>query len=123
ARGKVWTGEQASKIGLVDKLGGLREVLAAAREKAHLPDDAPIIELPEEDDSLLGFLLNLVGLQAAGVGPGGALALPPAFLQLARALAPFLIFEPDRALARSEVFEDEAPSSDDVHSRFRAMEP
>src|SRR5262249_47719412 len=53
ARGKVWTGEQASKIGLVDKLGGLREVLAAARERAHLPDDAPILELPEEDDSLL----------------------------------------------------------------------
>ena len=40
-----WGSRRSSKH-LVDHLGGLREALAAAREAAHLPDDAPIIESP-----------------------------------------------------------------------------
>ncbi len=61
ARGKVWTGQQAIGKGLVDKIGGLREALAEARRLGRLPADSPIAESPEEDDSLLGFLLDLVG--------------------------------------------------------------
>src|SRR5262249_3056493 len=69
ARGKVWTGAQALPLGLVDKIGGLREALAEARQLGGLPEDAPIVESPEEDESLLGFLLGLVGISSAGLNP------------------------------------------------------
>lgn len=42
ARGRVWTGSDALGIGLVDELGGLRDAVRIARERAGLPDDAPV---------------------------------------------------------------------------------
>jgi protease-4 len=108
ARGKVWTGAQALPKGLVDKLGGLREALEEARKLGDLPRDAPFIELPEEDDSLLGFLLKLVGISSAGVNPMAAAMVPPAFLQIARALSPFMVFDGSKPLARSEFTEEDA---------------
>ncbi len=50
AQGRVWTGDQAVKIKLVDSLGGLDEAMAAAKGLARLaPDQAVgIIELPEQ---------------------------------------------------------------------------
>jgi protease-4 len=48
AQGRVWTGEQALKIKLVDKLGGLQEALAEAKALAKLSPQAKvqIEELP-----------------------------------------------------------------------------
>jgi protease-4 len=50
AQGRVWTGEQAVKLKLVDSLGGLDEAMAAAKGLARLAPDQPvgIIELPEQ---------------------------------------------------------------------------
>ena len=42
ARGRVWTGADALGIGLVDELGGLRDALRIARERAGLDDEAPV---------------------------------------------------------------------------------
>jgi protease IV len=42
ARGRVWTGSDAVRIGLADELGGLRDAVRIARSRAHLPDDAPV---------------------------------------------------------------------------------
>ena len=42
ARGRVWTGADAARNGLVDILGGLREASAIARERGGLAADAPI---------------------------------------------------------------------------------
>ncbi|HEY1636725.1 MAG TPA: signal peptide peptidase SppA [Acidimicrobiales bacterium] len=42
ARGRVWTGEDARAIGLVDTLGGFPAALAAARELAGLRAGAPV---------------------------------------------------------------------------------
>src|SRR5204863_9540039 len=42
ARGRVWTGRDAVRIGLVDELGGLRDAVRIARSRAHLPADAPV---------------------------------------------------------------------------------
>lgn len=42
ARGRVWSGTDASRNGLVDQLGGLRDAVAVARSRAGLPDDAPV---------------------------------------------------------------------------------
>jgi len=43
ARGRVWTGRDALDRGLVDELGGLRDAVRIARERARLPKDAPVL--------------------------------------------------------------------------------
>ena len=42
ARGRVWSGADAADNGLVDELGGLATAVALARQKAGLPDSAPL---------------------------------------------------------------------------------
>lgn len=42
ARGRVWTGAQAHRIGLVDQLGGLEEAIGKARELARIPADESV---------------------------------------------------------------------------------
>jgi protease-4 len=103
ARGKVWTGQQALGKGLVDKLGGLREALEEARRLGHLPADSPIAEWPVEDDSLLGFLLDAVGIHLPTSAIG---ALPAALLPFAQLLSPFLVFDSNKPLARAELGEE-----------------
>jgi protease-4 len=49
ARGRVWTGADAAGIGLVDVLGGLRDAVRIARERAGLATDAavrPAVHVP-----------------------------------------------------------------------------
>jgi protease-4 len=50
AQGRVWTGEEAVRLGLVDRLGGLDVATALAREKAHIPKGQEIrfVVLPEK---------------------------------------------------------------------------
>jgi protease-4 len=50
AQGRVWTGDQAVKLKLVDSIGGLDEAMAAAKGLARLAPDQPVqvIELPEQ---------------------------------------------------------------------------
>jgi protease-4 len=43
ARGRVWTGQDALEAGLVDELGGIRDATRIARERADLPEDAPVL--------------------------------------------------------------------------------
>lgn len=42
ARGRVWTGADAARLGLVDTLGGLHDAARIARSRAGLPEDAPL---------------------------------------------------------------------------------
>lgn len=42
AKGRIWSGEDARRLGLIDSLGGRREALAVARELLDLPVDAPL---------------------------------------------------------------------------------
>lgn len=49
AEGRVWTGEDALKIGLVDELGGLDKAVAIAAEKAQLKE-YQIREYPAKED-------------------------------------------------------------------------
>ncbi|WP_437763253.1 signal peptide peptidase SppA [Sorangium sp. So ce281] len=101
-RGQVWTGAQALERRLIDRLGGLRQAIAEARRLGQLPDDAPIQSLPEEDTSLLGYALSLVGFSAQAQGELARATIPPVMLDAARALSPFFVFGADRPLARSE---------------------
>src|SRR3954447_364148 len=95
ARGRVWTGADAARIGLVDTLGGLRGGVRIARLRAALPDDArlrPAVSVPmlarlksprsSEDPRAAASMSTLSGVAIAtdwlgGWGP---------FAQLANAL-------------------------------------
>ncbi len=50
AQGRVWTGAEALKVGLVDRLGGLETALDLAREKANIGKDEELalVVLPEK---------------------------------------------------------------------------
>jgi protease-4 len=99
-QGRVWTGQQAIELGLVDHLGGLREALAAAREAGGLPYDAPILELPPPDKTLFEQALSLAGIGRAELS--ALPALPAQVRDAAQALAPFIANKGDVPLARME---------------------
>ncbi len=101
-RGRVWTGQQALTHHLVDHLGGLREALAAAREAAALPDDAPIVELPSETESLFDKVIELAGGGGANRMQALVESLPAAVRNVARSVAPLVLFQSDEPLARME---------------------
>ena len=54
-QGRVWSGENALQIGLVDQLGGLDEAVAAAADLAGL-ENYRIVKLPELADPLTELL-------------------------------------------------------------------
>lgn len=72
ARGRVWTGEQALEKKLVDELGGLREAVLAAKEKAGLDADADVELRVHPGPPSLGSQLR----EAAGAGRTSGLAFP-----------------------------------------------
>ncbi len=90
ARGRVWTGGDALRVGLVDEMGGLRDAVRIARERAGLPADAPLIRpghvaplrrlgraRNSEDPRALSGVQSLAGIAdlAGGLGLDAAFAL------------------------------------------------
>lgn len=69
AKGRVWTGAQASKIGLVDELGGYDVTLAALRKKLKLePTDIVSLEVfpaPETPIERIMKLMKGLGVESA----------------------------------------------------------
>jgi protease-4 len=59
-QGRVWSGEDALAIGLVDELGGLREAIAYAATKAGVSSTS-VLELPELLDPLEEIINNISG--------------------------------------------------------------
>jgi protease-4 len=53
ARGRIWAGADAVKLGLIDELGDLELGLARARALAGLCPDAPVWEVEPSDDLVL----------------------------------------------------------------------
>ena len=68
AQGRVWTGRQALKHGLVDALGGLDAAVALAKEKAMIPanEEVQLVVYPERRS-----LLDALSEQFGGVGSAG----------------------------------------------------
>ena len=67
AQGRVWSGEQAKERGLIDKIGGLEDALAAAAQAANLGSDYRVVYVEKpmsfwerlamnmSNDALVGF--------------------------------------------------------------------
>lgn len=60
AQGRVWTGEDAQKIGLVDVLGGLEDAVKIAAAKAGL-ESYKIVEYPVDKNPLEELFSELIG--------------------------------------------------------------
>jgi protease-4 len=58
AQGRVWTGDHAQEIGLVDRLGGFGSALQRARELGGLPDSAGFTTTPTRPSGLLDYVLQ-----------------------------------------------------------------
>jgi len=85
ARGRVWTGADAAGIGLVDQLGGLNTAMTVAREKASLPEAAPVrlyprshpldrLRPPDSSEARPAARAGISGLFAESWGPVSGLA-------------------------------------------------
>lgn len=63
AEGRIYTGRQALKIGLVDRLGGLKDAVAAVREMADIPPSAEVKLVHYPKPASIGELVeSLAGL-------------------------------------------------------------
>jgi len=101
AKGQIWSGEDALRLGLVDELGGLDRAFALAREAAGLPSDAAyqIQVFPEQLDPIEQLLRDALGGNIEGLGAG---ALVRALARVTRAVLPLVeAWEQIRADPRS----------------------
>jgi protease IV len=72
AQGRVWSGVEAKKIGLVDELGGIEDAIQAAAKAAKLGNDWEVEEYPKASSfevKLLGQLFNSYLPQAESQAP------------------------------------------------------
>ncbi|HVV86349.1 MAG TPA: signal peptide peptidase SppA [Kofleriaceae bacterium] len=70
AQGRVWTGTDAKRLGLVDEIGGLDAALAEAKKQGGLGDDATVEEYPAE--ITLRDIVHSLGAVQLPFGMGGA---------------------------------------------------
>jgi protease-4 len=61
AQGRVWSGTDAQKVGLVDSYGGLKDALNAAKHLANLDDKCQVIELPKQETAFEKLIKDLSG--------------------------------------------------------------
>ena len=85
ADGRVFTGEQALKEGLVDRLGNLQDSIERAAELGGIRGKPTVVYPAEKRLSLLDFLFQQIGLRVQGLFPDLGGAFRPLLLY-----APFL---------------------------------
>ncbi len=98
-RGHVYTGDQAKPIKLVDRFGGLGDVLDEAKRRMKLAPGTRVqlVELPAAPSSLLGQLTGLLGLRAEETV---SITELPAIRELLLSVPASLLASPDGAQAR-----------------------
>jgi protease-4 len=75
-QGRVWTGAQALERGLVDRMGGFSDALAAAAARGKLGAD-PRIRYIEQEPGRFAWVLDLLGRRAAAQWLAQQLGVPP----------------------------------------------
>ncbi len=68
AEGRVYSGDRALDVGLVDHLGGFASALVRARTLGRLPRDAGYELWPRRPSSITDYLLAGIGLDGLGLG-------------------------------------------------------
>jgi protease-4 len=78
AQGRVWSGRQAQKLGLVDELGGIEDAVRYAAKRAHIEGDYRV-DNPAEPRTPLERILRMLndteerGFSQSGLGPASEL--------------------------------------------------
>ncbi len=86
AQGRVWTGTQALRQGLVDEVGGLDAALAVARREAGIEADAPVtLRIYPAREGLVERLRDALALRSVGEGqaPGAGAGVEQAMARAA----------------------------------------
>ena len=98
AQGRVWSGQDAKELGLVDHLGGLDDAIAAAARLAKVASDfAPVEVLPKQ--SPLDVLLNnLLSEAAAMFAPAQTSALDEVLQPFRQALQSITMWNDPRGV-------------------------
>ena len=68
-RGRVYTGNQAKKLGLVDRIGGLRLALEIARETAGIPENRKVVYSIYPESKGFGFTREIEGIISDYLSP------------------------------------------------------
>ena len=103
ARGRIWPGEDAVRLGLVDRLGGYPQAFALLRELARLPSQMPLalVEFPRQK-APVEYLSNLLRKGRLPAEMGTALAIGGRLDQFLTASAPFTALLANQGLLLSE---------------------
>ena len=88
AQGRVWSGQQALKLGLVDELGGLQDAVRHAAKMAKIEGDYRL-DSPPEPKSPLEKILKLLGDEKPSIGRSKAGAAEDLRNQVEQALGTF----------------------------------
>ena len=75
-RGRVYSGDAALRLGLVDHLGGFASALMRARELGRVSENAEVVILPKRPDGLLDYVFGSLS-GADVVAPQVAPLVPP----------------------------------------------
>ncbi len=84
-QGRIYSGDAALNLGLVDHLGGLASALARARQLANLQPNADVIVLPDAPNSWLSYVTG--GASATTTSALGAAGISPIPSELLGALS------------------------------------
>ncbi|MDD9945890.1 MAG: signal peptide peptidase SppA [Myxococcales bacterium] len=93
-RGRIYSGDAAQRVGLVDHLGGFGAALRRARHLARLPPDASMVLLPKGPPGLLEMVL---GLRSAGATASARVPAP--LVSLAHTFSLLYLLDGQRAMA------------------------
>jgi len=106
-QGRVWLGRKALEHRLVDEIGGLRQAMDIALAAGRLPDNAPIVELPPPQFSLLNLATSLVSARDQTAITPSSFPLrnhvPREIARVFQAVAPFILYDPFLPLALSDI--------------------
>ena len=72
AGGRVWSGEDALGIGLIDTYGGLKTAIAVAADKAELGEEYRVVEKIQQPTGFAAFIAALDAKVRAAVAASGA---------------------------------------------------
>jgi protease-4 len=70
ARGRVWSGEDAQRLGLVDHMGSLSPAISSAATRARLPKDHRVWYVERERSLKERLLSQLLAFSTRVFGPG-----------------------------------------------------
>jgi protease-4 len=68
ADGRVFSGNEAKALGLVDKIGNIQDAISEAKKLGKLEEDAPVIELKPKKPLLDEFMNSKFGMEKVKSG-------------------------------------------------------